>query len=91
MKKVCACCGQPLPEVRGGIRLSPLKAQIFNIIRRAGVDGVTIETINALCFEGRSTAVNVRTHVVQINDAFAGSELQIFGGNPRGYYRIVRE
>ena len=88
--KVCTYCQQPLPEIRAGVRLSPLKSRIFDIVRRAGPDGVAIEIINALCFDGRSTAKNVKTHVSQINDALAGSNLRLYGGNPRGFYRIVR-
>ena len=91
MTEVCACCRQPLPETRGGIKLSPLKTHIFDVVARAGADGVTNETINSLCFDGRSTASNVKTHIEQINSQLAGSDLRIFGGNPRGFYRLVRE
>jgi hypothetical protein len=89
--KLCSCCHQPLPEIRAGVRLSPLKAHIFDAIKRAGVDGIPLEVVNTLVFDGRTTAVNVRNHVHQINDALAGSGLQLSGQDPRGFYRIVRE
>jgi hypothetical protein len=90
MAKLCPHCQRPLPELRAGVRLSPLKAHIFDVIKRAGPDDVMFEDINAICFDGRSTAVNARTHVYQINAALAGTDLQIDGNNPRGFYRIVR-
>ena len=36
----CQRCGQRLPEIRLGVRLTPLKARIFDLIRRAGPDGI---------------------------------------------------
>ena len=73
MTKLCSHCHQPLPELRAGVRLSALKARIFDAIERAGSNGITIEDINAICFDGQASAVNVRTHIHQINDALAGS------------------
>jgi hypothetical protein len=77
--KLCPHCHQPVPECRAGVRLSPLKAHIFDVIKRAGFNGIPIEDINAICFDGRATAVNVRTHIHQINDALAGTDFQIRG------------
>ena len=59
MTKLCPHCRQPLPEWREGVRLSPLKAHIFDVIKRADSNGVTFEDINAICFDGRSNSVNV--------------------------------
>ena len=94
MAKRCPHCHQTMPESRAGVRLSPLKAHIFDVITRAGEHGVTIETINALCFDGRSTTANVRAHIYQINDAMAGTELQISGGGNTGFlgfFRIIEQ
>jgi hypothetical protein len=92
MTKVCSHCHQPLPELRAGVRLSPLKARIFDAIKRAGANGITIEDINRICFDGRATAVNIRTHIHQINDALAGTDFEIRGGAPGmvGYFHIVK-
>ena len=93
MTKCCPHCHQPMPEWRAGVRLSPLKAHIFDVIKRADCEGVSIETINALCFDGCSTAVNVRTHIHQINDALAGTDIQIRGGSAGmvGFFHIVKQ
>ena len=48
------------------------KAHIFNVVKRADSTGITIEDINAICFDGRASAVNVRNHIHQINDALYG-------------------
>ena len=55
-------------------------------------DGITIEDINAICFDGRASAVNVRNHIHQINDALAGTDFEIRGGAPGmvGYFHIVK-
>lgn len=92
MAKLCPHCHQPMPEERAGARLSPLKAHIFDVVKRAACEGVSIETINALCFDGCSTAVNIRTHIFQINDALAGTDLQITGKAEGmfGFFHIVK-
>ena len=88
----CPHCDQPLPESRAGVRLSPLKARMFDVIKRADSNGITIEDINAICFDGRATAVNVRTHIHQINDALAGTDFQIRGkaSGMVGHFHIVK-
>ena len=92
MTKLCSHCHQPLPELRAGVRLSPLKAHIFDVVKRADSNGITIEDINAICFDGRASAVNVRNHIHQINDALAGTDFEIRGGAPGmvGYFHIVK-
>jgi hypothetical protein len=92
MRKLCSHCHQPLPEVRAGVRLSPLKAHIFDVIKRADSNGITIEEINGICFDGRTNGVNIRNHVAQINDALAGTDVEIRGRTPgfAGQYHIVK-
>ena len=92
MTKLCSHCHQPLPELRAGVRLSPLKAHIFDVVKRADSNGITIEDINAICFDGRTSAVNVRNHIHQINDALAGTDFEIRGGAPGmvGYFHLVK-
>lgn len=84
-------CRQP-QELRTGVRLSPLKAHIFDVVEHAGSNGITIEDINTICLDGRASAVNVRNHIHQINDAPAGTDFEIRGGAPGmvGYFHIVK-
>jgi hypothetical protein len=92
MTKLCPHCHQQMPEWRAGVRLSPLKAHIFDVIKRADANGVTVTDINAICFEGQATAVNIRNHIHQINDALAATDLEIHGGRPGmvGFFHIVK-
>jgi hypothetical protein len=85
----CPSCRQLLLNQRAGVHLSALKTHLFDVIERAGPDGITVEDLNAICFGGDSTAVNIRTHIGQINDALAGTDIRIRGDNPRGFYRIT--
>jgi hypothetical protein len=88
---LCPHCHQPVPELRAGVRLSPLKAHIFDVIKRADSNGIIIEDINTICFDGRATAVNIRTHIHQINDALAGTDFQIRKASGMvGFFHIVK-
>ena len=62
MTKLCSHCHQPLPELRAGVRLSPLKAHIFDVVKRADSNGITIEDINAIRFDGRASAERPQSH-----------------------------
>ena len=76
---VCPHCGQPLPETRFGVRLTPLKVRIFDLIRRAGSEGITYAEINAIVFDGRASRHTVKAHVQQIRDLLAGTDVTIHG------------
>jgi hypothetical protein len=89
----CPYCHRPLQQavICEGVVLPHLKALIFNVVRRAGQDGITSENINAIVFDGRSSTANIRNHILQINDAFAATDWVIRGdGAPRGYYRLLQ-
>ena len=83
--RVCECCGQTLQDVREGVRLTPLKAKIFDIIKRQ--PGVTRKE---LCYEIYETVSDARVltiaaHVNQIRDKFESTETLIFGKRHYGY------
>ena len=79
MSKHVACphCGQRMAYMRAGARLPPLKARIFDAIKRAGADGISgPEVIESL---GLDVGENgIRAHVWQINQI-----LQRFGATER--------
>jgi hypothetical protein len=82
----CPHCGQQLPTVRCGVRLSPLKARLLDAIRRAGPDGISsADLINELHlpFKRKTLAA----HAWQINELLELTEYRIRG---RGGYRLVR-
>ena len=77
------------PETREGVRLTPLKARIFDVIWRAGVDGVMVDDINAIVFHGQAKPVTIRNHIRQINESLAEVDLKLDGSTmPRGFYRV---
>ena len=90
----CPHCRQPISHCRGGVRLSPLKAHIFDVVERAGPAGIMIADINAICFDGNASHANVRSHILQINDTLAETNLHISGGGStgcKGFFRIRKQ
>jgi hypothetical protein len=73
--------------------LPPTKRRIFDCINRTGTDGILLQDINAVIFNGEANLVTIRNHIRQINGrlAAAGTGAKIDGlSAPKGYYRIVR-
>jgi hypothetical protein len=91
MNRACPHCGQTLPEVRFGVRLSPLKARIIDAVKRAGPDGIDADVLFWLIFsERRVKRLTLKSHVYQINDLLAATEYRIDavrGGGRR--FRLV--
>ena len=65
----CPCCGQTLVGMRAGVRMTPLKATIFDLIKAAGEIGVSSQEILDQAFRDRNVAGAdiVKGHVFQIN------------------------
>lgn len=86
--RCCNYCGQTLPETRLGVRLSPLKARIFDIVTRAGPDGISsADLFNIICTEGQSRET-LRAHIWQINDAISDEGYRIKGTD--SFYALVK-
>ena len=86
---LCRHCGRPLPEVRLGVPLSKLKAHIFDVVRRAGVDGIDGDELRAIVFADREVGpATLKAHTFQINDLIADAGHRIAGGG--GRYRLVK-
>ena len=66
-RKICSCCGQPLAEYRLGIRLTPLKARIFDAIKRRGSERIQAREIG--------NPITVKSHVWQINDLLEETDI----------------
>ena len=85
----CPHCGRPLPEVRLGVQLTPLKARIFDVVHRAGPDGIESNDLHAIAFADREVShETLKAHVWQINDLITDVGHRIVGGG--GRYRLVR-
>lgn len=92
----CYHCGQEIPEeqLRCGVRLSLLKTRLFDIIKRAGKDGIDGDDLYAIFLEARGAKRNVlKTHINQINDRLESTEWRIEverNGRGGGIYRLKK-
>jgi hypothetical protein len=67
MTLCCPQCHQPIAIERLGVRLTPLKAAIFDRIRRAGDVGVSSTELVGELYDNRVTGNTIKAHVWQIN------------------------
>lgn len=81
--KRCPCCQRPMPEIRYGVVLSPLKARIFDYVLRHR--GQSSYEIASAIFGNPDAALNFRVHVCQINSLFAHTNVRIRGDSKYGY------
>ena len=85
---MCPHCQQPLPEMRLGVRFPPLKAAIFDLIKRAGDHGMTQQEIQGTFEIG--TLDGVRAHIWGINELIEDTGWRIRGGTKHAPgYRLV--
>ena len=85
MKRICECCGQPLVDVREGVRLSPLKARIFDLIKAR--PGITKKELCDAIYDTVSEARLFTTgaHIAQIRDKFEATDITIRAVQYHGY------
>jgi hypothetical protein len=79
--RCCPHCNQPLPEIRLGVKLSPLKARIFDLIQRGGKDGVDKRDIFDIVYaeEKGAKLPTLKTHIYQINEVIGDEGYRIVG------------
>jgi hypothetical protein len=70
------------------VRLTPLKARIFDIITRAGVDGISASDLFDIVFTEGQSKETLKAHVWQINDLIADGGYRIKGED--SYYALVK-
>lgn len=88
--RVCNYCGQALPEVRLGVRLTDKKARIFDLVQRAGPDGIDGRDLFDIVFGEQEKTVQLsclKSHINQINELIEDSGYKIKGYST---YRLVR-
>jgi hypothetical protein len=84
----CDRCGQALPEMRLGVRLTPFKARLFDLVRRGGIDGIHSNDLYSLLYRERgSSRHTLKAHVWQINELIADEGYRIEGHG--SFYRLV--
>lgn len=88
--RACPYCGQGLPEVRLGVRLTALKARIFDLVQRGGQNGITSDDLFEIALEGK-TRETMKAHIYQINELIQDEGYWIKGGSGPGcVYRLVK-
>ena len=83
--QLCPHCQQPLPIVRLGVRLSPLKGRILDAIILKGGDGIVVDDLLSRFSMSRNT---LKVHVHQVNEKLVEVGYRIYGRG--GRYRLVR-
>jgi hypothetical protein len=91
---LCPHCGQQMRDMRAGVRLTPIKARIFDLVARAGAQGIDADDINRIVFDGQRSRDVIKAHICQINDLLAATDLRIRGSRgqwhqPPWPYRLV--
>jgi hypothetical protein len=91
-KHVCPHCRQPLINTRIGVRLSPIKARIFDSVRSAGEAGVSRATLEQMIYGRAVSEKNIKAHIQQINEMFAHTDWSIRSDRAGHYasYHLVR-
>lgn len=87
----CPHCGQRMMYMRAGARLPPLKARIFDRVKRAGPDGIAgADIIESLALDIGANCL--RAHVWQINQILERFESSARITGQRGrMFRLIDE
>jgi DNA-binding response OmpR family regulator len=83
--KTCECCGQPLADVRAGVRLSPLKTRIFDLIKAR--PGITKKELCDIVYDtvSQSRLYTIGSHIAQIRDKLESTDVTIYSLPYHGY------
>jgi hypothetical protein len=91
---ICPCCGQRV-LMRHGVQLSPLLADLFDMIERAGKEGLYSEVLAGVFYpdkplkDGRNC---VKSNVAHLNARLASTDIEIRSGssNDPKPFRVIK-
>jgi hypothetical protein len=89
---VCPACGQPLRERRFGVVLTPFKASLLDLIRRAGDLGISSDGLRYELYRDHlkpPSKFTIKAHVWQLNELLAGTDYCIVSDRRRWFVRRV--
>ncbi len=91
----CPHCGQPMPQIRCGVRLYPMTARVFDIIKSAGTAGVGGSAILQRAYAGmkKPSWTTLKAHIWQARSALRDTDYRILSernGPGPGTYRLVK-
>jgi hypothetical protein len=87
---VCQACGQPLRERRFGIVLTPFKASVVDLIRRAGDLGISSDELRRELYRDHAkppSKFTIKAHVWQLNELLAATDWVIESDRRRWFLR----
>jgi hypothetical protein len=74
--------------MRLGVRLTPFKARLLDLVQRGGIDGISPEDLYSLLYpDGGGSRQTLKAHVWQINEMIADEGYRIEGSG--SFYRLV--
>lgn len=76
----CPACGAILRMKRFGIEMSPLKAQLLDLVKAAGNQGIESQALlDRLPIEGALRQRTLNVHINQLNEAITDTPWRIIG------------
>jgi hypothetical protein len=89
----CPHCHQPIIAQRFGVRLTPLKAEIFDRVKRAGDLGVSsIEIVSDVYADRQAvSSTTIKAHINQINDVLVSTDWRIVSDHRRWFLHKLAE
>jgi Fe2+ or Zn2+ uptake regulation protein len=88
----CQHCHQPLMHMRAGVRLTPLKARIFDLIKASSEHGISARELEREIYRGpkQRRPDTIRVHIWQINDLLLDTDVVIRADEWRRWYIASR-
>jgi hypothetical protein len=73
--------------MRAGVKLSPLKARLFDAVKRSGGAGIEVQRLLAIVYDGHGTRPahweSIKSHIYQINELLEDAGLRIVSSRGR--------
>jgi hypothetical protein len=96
-REKCPHCQGWVYRTREGVRLTPIRAEVYDIIARAGSEGIKARAIQERLFWNPLSLNTIRVHIFEINELLEETSFQIISA-PSGHFakyylrpRVVRE
>jgi DNA-binding winged helix-turn-helix (wHTH) protein len=94
IKRTCHYCGQPLPAHRLNVPMTPVEGRIFDLILRAGEDGIlNRDLIDIVWPDDDATKISktLSVHIAHINEKLAERGYRIAGNSFRRLCKIGKD
>jgi hypothetical protein len=91
----CPHCGQRMPQLRCGVKMYPMTAAIFDLIKAAGREGIGGRALFTRAYAGihKPSYRALKAHVCHAREALRETEYRIIcehNGSAEAVYRLVK-